>query len=119
MPDSLPISFLTGPGLPSCEARLFQFTGPAHGDGEPTVKQVAACDLHEAITYLRKWHPNLDVFRVEFVRPHKQVSDESFALFPTGLIANAAQPFSSPQPLRPQFIRPEFRNHYLLLVGSG
>ena len=51
----------------ACEARLFQFTGQAHGEGEPPVKHVAACDLHEAISYLRKWHPDLDVLRVEFV----------------------------------------------------
>ena len=50
-----------------CEARLFQFIGQAQGEGEPPVKQVAACDLHEAIAYLRKWHPDLDVHRVEFV----------------------------------------------------
>ena len=51
----------------ACEARLFRFTGQSQGEGEPPVKQVAACDLHEAITYLRKWHPDLDVLRVEFV----------------------------------------------------
>jgi hypothetical protein len=51
----------------ACEARLYQFTGQAHGEGEPPVKQIAACDLHEAIAYLRKWHSDLDVFRVEFV----------------------------------------------------
>jgi hypothetical protein len=50
-----------------CEARLFQFTGQAHGEGEPPVKRVAACDLHEVITYLRKWHRDLDILRVEFV----------------------------------------------------
>jgi len=26
---------------------------------------VAACDLHEAIAYMRKWHPDLDILRVE------------------------------------------------------
>ena len=51
----------------ACEARLFRFTGAARGEGEPPVKQVAACDLHEAIAYLRKWYPDLDVLRVEFV----------------------------------------------------
>jgi len=51
----------------ACEARLFLFTGPAHGEGEPPVKQVAACDLHEAIAYPRKWHPDLDILCVEFV----------------------------------------------------
>jgi hypothetical protein len=28
---------------------------------------VAACNLHEVITYLRKWHPDLDILRIEFV----------------------------------------------------
>jgi hypothetical protein len=42
---------------------LFQFTGPADGAGEPPVKRVAACDLHEAIAYMRKWHPGLDMRR--------------------------------------------------------
>ena len=58
----------------ACEARLFQFTGAAQGEGEPPVKQVAACDLHEAIVYLRKWHPDLDVLRVEFIAMIKIVS---------------------------------------------
>jgi len=51
----------------ACEALLFQFTGQAHGEGELPVKQVAACDLYEAIAYLRKWHPEFDILRVEFV----------------------------------------------------
>ena len=51
----------------ACEARLFQFTGQAHGEGELPVKQVAACALHEAIAYVRKWHPDFDILRVEFV----------------------------------------------------
>jgi hypothetical protein len=38
-----------------------------HHDGEPSVKLVAVCNLLEAITYLRKWHPDLDILRVEFV----------------------------------------------------
>ena len=54
-------------GLTEPEARLFQFTGLAHGEGEPPVKQVAACDLREAIAYLRKWYPDFDILRVEFV----------------------------------------------------
>jgi hypothetical protein len=49
-------------------ARPGYFNSPqAQGDGEPPGKQVAACDLHEAITYLRTWHPELDILRVEFV----------------------------------------------------
>jgi len=51
----------------ACEALLFQFTGQAHGEGELPVKQVAACALHEAIAYVRKWHPDFDILRVEFV----------------------------------------------------
>jgi len=58
----------------ACEARVFRFVGQAHGEGEPPVKQVAACDLHEAITYLRKWHPDLDILRVEFVALIEMVS---------------------------------------------
>jgi len=51
----------------ACEARLYQFTGVAQGEGEPPVKRVAACDLHEALAYMRKWHPDLDILRVELV----------------------------------------------------
>ena len=51
----------------TCEARLYQFTGQALGEGELPVKQVAACDLHEAFAYLHKWHPDFDILRVEFV----------------------------------------------------
>jgi len=51
----------------ACEARLYQFTSVANGEGEPPVKRVPACDLHEAIAYLRKWHPDLDILRVELV----------------------------------------------------
>ena len=51
----------------TAKARLYRFTGHTHHDGEIPVKLVAACNLHEAITYLRKWHPDLDVLRVEFV----------------------------------------------------
>jgi hypothetical protein len=46
---------------------LYQFTGVAQGEGEPPVKRVAACDLHEALAYMRKWHPDLDILRVELV----------------------------------------------------
>ena len=51
----------------ACEARLFRFIGQAHGEGEPPAKQVAACDVLEAMVYIRKWHPDLDILRVEFV----------------------------------------------------
>jgi hypothetical protein len=51
----------------ACEARLYLFTGVANGDGVPLIKRVAACGLHEAIAYLRKWHPDLDIQRVELV----------------------------------------------------
>jgi len=39
----------------ACEARLFVFTGQAHGQDEPPAKRVAACDLYEAMTHVRKW----------------------------------------------------------------
>ena len=51
----------------ACEARLYQFTGVAIGEGQPPVKRVAATDLHEAIAYMRKWHSDLDIQRVELV----------------------------------------------------
>ena len=51
----------------ACEARLYQFTGIANGAGEPPVKRVAACDSHEAIAYMRKWHSDLDIQRLELV----------------------------------------------------
>ena len=51
----------------ACEARLFLFVGQAHGESEPPVKLVAACDLQEAMIYMRKSHAGLDILRVEFV----------------------------------------------------
>jgi hypothetical protein len=51
----------------ACEARLFEFTGQTHGEAEPPIIQIAACDLHEAVTYMRKRHPDFDILRVEFV----------------------------------------------------
>ena len=57
-----------------CEASLFQFTVPALEDGEPLIKRVAACDLCEALAYIRKWHPDLDILRVELVAMIEMVS---------------------------------------------
>jgi len=51
----------------ACEARLYQFTGVTNGQGEPPVKRVAACDLQEAMVYMRKWYADLDIVRVELV----------------------------------------------------
>jgi hypothetical protein len=48
-----------------------------HGEGEPQVKQVAACDLREAVVYMRKWHADLDISRVEFVALIELVSGSS------------------------------------------
>jgi hypothetical protein len=38
-----------------------------HGEAEIPLKQVAACDLHEAMTYMRRRHADFDILRVEFV----------------------------------------------------
>jgi hypothetical protein len=51
----------------ACEARLFLFTGQMQGAAEPPVKQVAACNLHEAIKYMRKRHADFDILHVQFV----------------------------------------------------
>jgi hypothetical protein len=53
---------------------LYLFTGPAHRDGEPNEKRVAAGDLMEALIYMRKWHPDLDILRVEMVALIEMVS---------------------------------------------
>jgi hypothetical protein len=58
----------------ACEARLFLFTGQAHGEGEPPLKQVAACDLQEAMMYMRKRHADFDILRVEFAALIEMVS---------------------------------------------
>jgi hypothetical protein len=55
-------------------SRFYQFPGVADDTGERRVKRVAACDLHEAITYMRKWHPGLDILRVELVALIEMVS---------------------------------------------
>jgi hypothetical protein len=44
------------------------------GEGQPPVKRVAATDLHEAIAYVRKWHSDLDILRVELVALIEMVS---------------------------------------------
>jgi hypothetical protein len=51
----------------ACEARLFRFTGQGNGEAGPSALQVAACDVHQAMIYMRKCHPDLDILRVEFV----------------------------------------------------
>jgi len=56
------------------EARLFLFTGHAHGEAEPPVKRVAASDLKEAMVYMRKWHADLDIVRVELVAAIEMLS---------------------------------------------
>jgi hypothetical protein len=50
----------------ACEARLFRFTGQGNGETGPPVLQVAAGDVHEAMVYMRKYHPDLDILSVEF-----------------------------------------------------
>ena len=55
----------------ACEARLYQFTGVAIGEGQPPVEWVAASDLHEAIAYMLKWHY---IQRVEWVAVIEMVS---------------------------------------------
>ena len=51
----------------ACEARLFLFTGQTHGEAEPPVKQIAACDLNEAMMYMQRRHADFVILRVEFV----------------------------------------------------
>lgn len=51
----------------ACEALLYQFTGRANGEGESPVERVAARSLHEAMIYMRKFHADVDILRVEFV----------------------------------------------------
>jgi hypothetical protein len=58
----------------ACEARLFLFTGQAHSGDELPMKLVAACDLQEAMIYMRKSHPDVDILRVEFVALIEMVS---------------------------------------------
>jgi hypothetical protein len=58
----------------ACEARLYQFTGEARGEFEPPAIRVAACNIYEAIVYMRKSHPDLDVLRIEFVAMIQMVS---------------------------------------------
>jgi Uri superfamily endonuclease len=58
----------------ACEARLYLFTGMANGEGESRVKRIAACSLHEALVYMRRWHADLDILRVELVDVIEMVS---------------------------------------------
>ena len=51
----------------ACETRLFLFIGQRQGESEPPVKLVAACDLQDAMIYMRKSHASLGILRVEFV----------------------------------------------------
>jgi predicted nucleic acid-binding Zn ribbon protein len=37
------------------------------GAAEPPVKQVAACNLQEAMKYMRKRHADFDILHVQFV----------------------------------------------------
>jgi hypothetical protein len=58
----------------ACESRLYEFTGQADDQGEPRVHRIAACDLNEAMLYMAKWHPGVDVTRAEFVAMIEMVS---------------------------------------------
>ena len=58
----------------ACEARLYEFTGVANGEVQPPLKRVAAGDLPEAVAYMRKWHSDLDILRVELVALIEMVS---------------------------------------------
>jgi hypothetical protein len=58
----------------ACEAILYQFSGRAHGDGEPPVERVAACNIREAMAYMREFHADLDILRVELVAVIEMVS---------------------------------------------
>jgi hypothetical protein len=42
--------------------------------GEPSVRRVVACDLYEAIAYMGKWHPDLDIQHVELAAIVEMVS---------------------------------------------
>jgi len=58
----------------ACEARLYQFTGVTIGEGQPPIEWVAASDFHEAIAYMRKWHSDIEIQRVELVAMIELVS---------------------------------------------
>ena len=38
------------------------------------MERVAGCSLHEAMTYMRKFHADVDILRVEFVALIEMVS---------------------------------------------
>jgi hypothetical protein len=57
-------SFRPGHGG-ACEATLFRFVEPTHGDREPTAKSVAAITLDEAFRYFRRRYPE---FRIAEIR---------------------------------------------------
>jgi len=84
----------------ACEARLYQFTGVAQGEGEPPVKRVAACDLHEALAYMRKWHPDLDILRVELVAVIEMLSGSPAQLVGSSNQAGVNVPTSPMMPVR-------------------
>jgi hypothetical protein len=67
-PRTLPAKTGFRPGSSgACEALLYEFTGQPHGEDEPPVERVAACNIHEAMAYMREFHADLDILRVEFV----------------------------------------------------
>jgi hypothetical protein len=72
-PKALKTGFRPG-HIGACEARLYLFTGVVNSEGEPLARRVAACDLHEAIAYIRKWQPELDIQRIELVAVIEMVS---------------------------------------------
>ena len=58
----------------ACEASLFEFTGKARDQESPPVERVAACEIDEALLYMRRYHPHFEILRVELVTTMVMIS---------------------------------------------
>jgi hypothetical protein len=68
----------------TCESSLFEFTGRARDQESPPVERVAACEIEEALLYMKRYHPHFEILRVELVMTIVMISGSPLNQTPNG-----------------------------------